>query len=208
MIVDYFAGQQDEIVQHAGPGHWNDPDTLLLGNYGLSYEQSKHQLAVWAILAAPFLISNDLRKISPEIKELLLNREIIAINQDPLGIQGRLLNKGYNMEMWVRPVSPIVRGQHSYAVAFASRRTDGHPHAFNVTLKDMNLNNEFGYQVKVRNLNLSLNLDILLFFPLVALFSQDLFRPHKHTSKVFQSDILTERVNPTGVNFYKFIPIE
>lgn len=154
MIVDYFAGQQENIVQHAGPGHWNDPDTLLLGNFGLSVDQSKHQLAVWAILAAPFLISNDLRHIAPEIKELLLNREIIAIDQDPLGIQGKLINKGSNMEMWARPVMPIVWGQYSYAIAFVSRRTDGHPHAFNVTLKDMNLGNEFGYQVKVRIVSL------------------------------------------------------
>jgi hypothetical protein len=82
--------------------HWNDPDTLLLGNFGLSLEQSKHQLAIWAVISAPFLISNDLRKIDPEVKELLLNREIIAINQDPLGIQGKRINAGYNIEMWAR----------------------------------------------------------------------------------------------------------
>ena len=62
---------------------------LLIGNYGLSYEQSKVQMAVWAILAAPLLISTDLKAIRPEYRDILLNKEIIAINQDKLGIQGR-----------------------------------------------------------------------------------------------------------------------
>lgn len=124
-------------------------DTLLHGNYGLSYDQSKAQLAIWAILAAPFLLSTDLRTIKPEIKELLLNRDIIAVDQDALGIQGRLINKGYDIEIWARPVLPIVNGQQSYAIAFTSRRTDGHPYGFKVTLNDLNLKNEFGYIVKV-----------------------------------------------------------
>lgn len=64
---------------------------LVLGNYGLSYEQSKSQLAVWTVLAAPFLLSNDLATVQPEIRELLLNKEIIAANQDPLGIQGLMV---------------------------------------------------------------------------------------------------------------------
>lgn len=122
----------------------------MLGNYGLSYDQSKAQLAVWAILAAPFLISNDLRAIKPEIKELLLNKEIIAIDQDPLGIQGKRVNQGYSMEIWARKVLPKVGENYSFAVAFVSRRTDGHPYAFNVTLKDFGLENQLGYEVKVR----------------------------------------------------------
>lgn len=79
----------------------------------------------------------------------MLNRDIIAVDQDDLGIQGRQVNKGNGMEVWTRPILPKVNEQLSYAVAFVSRRTDGHPHDFNVTLKDLNLENEFGYQVKV-----------------------------------------------------------
>lgn len=150
-IADYFAENQSRIAPHAGPGHWNDPDTLLLGNYGLSYDQSKAQLAVWAILAAPFLISNDLRDIKPEIKELLLNSEIIKVDQDPLGIQGQRVNTGNNIEVWTRPVEPIVNGHYSYAVAIVSRRTDGHPHGFNVTLKELSLDYPNGYIVKVKS---------------------------------------------------------
>ena len=66
---------------------------LIIGNFGLSYEQSKSQMAIWAIFAAPLLMSNDLRSISAEHKAILLNREVIAVNQDPLGIQGRRIYK-------------------------------------------------------------------------------------------------------------------
>lgn len=183
-ISDYFAENQARIAPHAGPGHWNDPDTLLLGNYGLSYDQSKAQLAVWAILAAPFLISNDLRDIKPEIKELLLNSEIIKVDQDALGIQGQRVNTGNNIEVWTRPVEPIVNGHYSYAVAIVSRRTDGHPHGFNVTLKELSLDYPNGYIVK------------------------DLFNHHLKTYNFYQTEVRKERVNPTGANMYKFIPIE
>ncbi|CAG9798318.1 unnamed protein product [Chironomus riparius] len=182
--ADYFAEHADRVSPHAGPGHWNDPDTLLLGNFGLTYEQSKAQLAIWAIIASPFLLSTDLRTITPEIKELLLNREIIAIDQDPLGIQGKQLKKGYGIEVWVRPVLPRIGNEYSYAVAFVSRRTDGHGYAFPYTLADLELKNKNGYIVK------------------------DLFNLKRSTFEMQENDMTEERVNPTGANFYKFTPIE
>lgn len=66
---------------------------LIIGNFGLSYEQCKTQMAMWAILAAPLLMSVDLRTIRPEYKAILQNRKIIAVDQDPLGIQGRRIYK-------------------------------------------------------------------------------------------------------------------
>jgi len=66
---------------------------LIIGNFGLSYEQSKVQMAIWAILAAPLLMSTDLRTIRPEYKAILQNKKIIAIDQDKLGIQGRRIYK-------------------------------------------------------------------------------------------------------------------
>lgn len=92
-IIDYYGDNQDSIVPNAGPGHWNDPDMLIVGNFGLSYEQSKTQMALWAILAAPLLMSVDLRTIRPEYKAILQNKKIIAVDQDPLGIQGRRIYK-------------------------------------------------------------------------------------------------------------------
>ncbi|KAG8243609.1 hypothetical protein J6590_042011 [Homalodisca vitripennis] len=88
-IMDYFARKQDSIADYAGPGHWNDPDMLLIGNFGLSVSQAETQMAVWSILAAPLIMSTDLANISPEFKAILQNQRVIAINQDPLGIQGR-----------------------------------------------------------------------------------------------------------------------
>lgn len=139
---------------------------------------------MWAVIAAPFLISNDLRTIKPEIKELLLNREIIAVDQDALGIQGKQLRKGNGVEVWVRPVLPIIGNEYSYAVAFVSRRTDGHGHAFPYTLADIDLQNKYGYEVK------------------------DLFNLKRSTFTMQQSNSIEERINPTGANFYKFTPLK
>lgn len=73
-ITEYFAANQSRIQPHAGPGHWNDPDMLLIGNFGLTIEQSKTQMAIWAILAAPLIMSNDLKNVRPEFEEILLNK--------------------------------------------------------------------------------------------------------------------------------------
>lgn len=66
------------------------PFQLVIGNFGLSHDQQESQMALWAIMAAPLFMSNDLRNICPRSKELLQNRHVIGINQDPLGKQGQL----------------------------------------------------------------------------------------------------------------------
>ncbi|XP_050673120.1 alpha-N-acetylgalactosaminidase isoform X1 [Leptidea sinapis] len=147
-IIDYYGNHQDTIVPNAGPGHWNDPDMLIIGNFGLSYEQSKTQFAIWAILAAPLLMSVDLRTIRPEYKAILQNRKIIEVDQDPLGIQGRRIYKHRGIEIWSRPVLPIQGQYYSYAVAFVNRRTDGTPSDVAVTLRELGLNNPSGYRVE------------------------------------------------------------
>ena len=65
---------------------------FIIGNFGLSYEQSRTQMAIWSILAAPLIMSNDLRSIRPEMKAILQNKNGLSIDQDPLGIQGRRLS--------------------------------------------------------------------------------------------------------------------
>ncbi|XP_017837279.1 alpha-N-acetylgalactosaminidase-like [Drosophila busckii] len=180
-ITDYFAKNQDRIQPHGGPGHWNDPDMLLLGNYGLSYDQSKLQMAIWAIMAAPLIMSNDLASVRPEIKDILQNRHVIAVNQDPLGIQGRRLLVKNNIEVWRRPITPEApSGEYSYALAFVSRRTDGAPYSISFTLKELYLNNLKGYGVQDLYKN---NLDMGVF----GLESQ-----------------FKTRVIPNGVTFFKF----
>lgn len=101
-VTDYYSKNQDRVQPHAGPGHWNDPDMLLIGNYGLSIDQSKTQMAIWAILAAPLLMSADLKNIRPEFREILNNRHAIAVNQDKLGIQGKRVHFENNIEVMKR----------------------------------------------------------------------------------------------------------
>lgn len=72
---------------------------LIIGNYGLSLDQARVQMAVWSVLAAPLLMSVDLATIRPEFKEILLNKEIIAVDQDPLGKQGLRIWNSSNCEV-------------------------------------------------------------------------------------------------------------
>jgi len=147
-IIDYYGDNQDSIVPHAGPGHWNDPDMLIVGNFGLSYEQSKSQMALWAIWASPLLMSVDLRTIKPDYKAILQNRKIIAVNQDILGIQGRRIYKEKGIELWARPITPVVKIDFSYAIVFLNRRTDGTPSEVSVKLNELGLTHDAGYRVE------------------------------------------------------------
>ncbi|CAH1640393.1 unnamed protein product [Spodoptera littoralis] len=87
-IMTWFGDHQDEFVKFAGPGHFNDPDMLVIGNSGLTVDQARVQMAVWSILAAPLIMSADLSTMKSEFKEVLLNKDVIAVNQDVLGKQG------------------------------------------------------------------------------------------------------------------------
>ncbi|XP_050821034.1 alpha-galactosidase A isoform X2 [Gopherus flavomarginatus] len=98
---------------------------LVIGNFGLSWDQQLTQMALWAIMAAPLLMSNDLRHISPQAKWLLQNKDVIAINQDPLGKQGYRITKDNNFELWERPLSG-----GAYAVAVMNRQEIGGPQIF------------------------------------------------------------------------------
>lgn len=103
-IINWYGDHQDEMIPAAGPGHWNDPDELIIGDFGLNFEQSKAQFAIWSVMASPLIMSNDLRKISPWAKEILLNSEVIAVNQDKLGKMGRRVQGGLS-EIWARPLA-------------------------------------------------------------------------------------------------------
>ena len=90
--------------QNAGPGHWNDPDMLEVGNRGLSYEEQRSQMTMWSIMAAPIMISSDVRNMSNETKELYLNKDMIAINQDSLGVQGHRVSDDKGKQVWIKPL--------------------------------------------------------------------------------------------------------
>jgi alpha-galactosidase len=117
--MDEIGFQQDVLADYAGPGHWNDPDMLEIGNGGMTMTEYRTHFSLWALLAAPLLAGNDLRSMSKETKEILTNREVIAIDQDPAGHPAkRIIKRGY-LEIWVRS---LANGAH--AVGFFNRGTD------------------------------------------------------------------------------------
>jgi len=130
-IIQYWAKHQNVLVPAAKPGQWNDPDMLIIGDFSLSFDESKAQFAIWAIIAAPLLMSNDLRTISPEALSILRNKEIIAVNQDPLGIQGKRvwISSDKTQEVWARPISG-----DAVAVVFFNPGSDGAPVSISANL--------------------------------------------------------------------------
>ncbi|MGA2538836.1 MAG: alpha-galactosidase [Terracidiphilus sp.] len=96
---------QQPLASFAGPGHWNDPDLLQVGQPGLTDEESRAQFSLWAILAAPLVATNDLQSMTPEIRDILLNREVIAVDQDSAGIQGTRVRVEGQGEVWMRPLN-------------------------------------------------------------------------------------------------------
>jgi alpha-galactosidase len=93
---------QDGLQSYAGPGHWNDPDMLEVGNGGMTTDEYRAHFSLWSILAAPLLAGNDLRDMKPEIHDILTNKEVIAVNQDALGSQGRRMRKDGDLEVWAK----------------------------------------------------------------------------------------------------------
>jgi alpha-galactosidase len=100
-IVD----QQVGIESYAGPGHWNDPDMLEVGNGGMTTEEYRTHFSMWSILAAPLIAGNDLANMSDDTRSILTNKEVIAIDQDPLGSEGRRVWKDGDLEVWSRPLA-------------------------------------------------------------------------------------------------------
>ena len=107
---------QDGLRQYAGPGHWNDPDMLEVGNGKMTMSENRAHFSLWSMIAAPLIAGNDLRTMKKEIVEILTNREVIAIDQDSLGIQGYRYNIADSLEVWVKP---LMKGD--WALCFLNR---------------------------------------------------------------------------------------
>ena len=77
------------LAEYAGPGHWNDPDMLEVGNGNLTYEENKTHFSLWCMMAAPLILGNDIRKLPDDKKtlDIISNNDMIAINQDKAGMQ-------------------------------------------------------------------------------------------------------------------------
>jgi alpha-galactosidase len=95
--------EQVPSAPYAGPGHWNDPDMLEIGNGRMTNDEYRTHMSLWALSAAPLLAGNDIRKMSDATKSILLNKEVIAVDQDPLGKQATPV-KNDNLETWIKPL--------------------------------------------------------------------------------------------------------
>lgn len=100
-IVDLQVG----IASYAGPNHWNDPDMLEVGNGGMTGDEYRTHFSMWAMLAAPLMAGNDLANMSAETKSILMNKAVIAVDQDPLGKEGERVKKDGDLEVWSRQLA-------------------------------------------------------------------------------------------------------
>mmetsp|Transcript_97812 Transcript_97812/g.258335 ORF Transcript_97812/g.258335 Transcript_97812/m.258335 type:complete len:601 (-) Transcript_97812:230-2032(-) len=101
-IAEWYAERQDDIVLATGPGRWNDMDQLVIGNGNLSKEQMRAHMAIWCIAASPLWMGNDLRDLSGDAREVLMNPEIIKVNQQSTPGGRRIHNVAGSHEVWVR----------------------------------------------------------------------------------------------------------
>lgn len=115
---------QDGLRNYAGPGHWNDPDMMEVGN-AMSVNEDRAHFSIWAMLAAPLIAGNDLRDMSEEAKAILTNKDIIAVNQDKLGVQAFKYKVENDIEYWFKPLADkswammiLNRGEKSKTINF------------------------------------------------------------------------------------------
>jgi len=103
-MIDILDKERD-LAKYAGPGYWNDPDMLEVGNGGMTTEEYKTHFSLWCMLAAPLMAGNDLGNMSSETAEILKNDEIIALDQDTLGKQGFCYRDNGDYEIWIKKLA-------------------------------------------------------------------------------------------------------
>jgi alpha-galactosidase len=124
---------QAGLAKYASPGHWNDPDMLEVGNGKLTHDENITHMTMWAILAAPLIAGNNLTQMNDDVRAILTNREVVAIDQDKLGKQGDRVYAGNQMEIWSRPLA-----DGSIALAIFNVGTDRNTmHGMTLHLKDV-----------------------------------------------------------------------
>jgi alpha-galactosidase len=147
-IIDQMSG----LETYAGPGHWNDPDMLEVGNGGMTKEEYRAHFSMWAMFSAPLLAGNDVSNMTADTKEILLNKEVIAIDQDPLGQQARRVKQTGDLEIWSkqlqdggRAVALLNRG--SAATKMSVAWTDiGYPDGLSASVRDLWTTKDMGKQ--------------------------------------------------------------
>lgn len=102
----FNANSEQGLARWAGPGHWNDPDMLEIGNRGMEDpDMERSEMSLWALLAAPLIAGNDLATMDAATRATLTNREVVAVDQDPLGAQGHRVTQAGPIQLWVKPLA-------------------------------------------------------------------------------------------------------
>ncbi|RZF46257.1 hypothetical protein LSTR_LSTR017530 [Laodelphax striatellus] len=186
-VIDYVAAHPTIFRQFSGPGSWANLDVLAItGDSRLSLSQSKLQMAMWSIFPAPLLLTNNLKRMRKPLKDILIDRDVIAINQDFLGLPGKKMLNQDNLEVWIRKISPIHNKgssgntSYSFALVILNRELYGKPTAFKFTPKEFGMKHETGYQMK------------------------ELFRKFEHNKHVMPNSTISVRVDASSVVFLKF----
>jgi alpha-galactosidase len=129
---------QDGLRQYAGPGHWNDPDMLEIGN-GMPVNEERAHFSMWCMLAAPLVAGNDMRTMSAETRNILTNPDAIAVDQDKLGIQGFKYSANDGLEIWFKPLA-----DDQWAMCILNRNKE--PRKFAFDWKTENVTDSFAHR--------------------------------------------------------------
>ncbi|VDP72209.1 unnamed protein product [Echinostoma caproni] len=178
LIINKYVEQSELLAPLAGPGHWNDPDMLVLGNFGLSRDQERVQMGLWCMFAAPLIMSTEMDELNEESAKLLKNKMLISIDQDEGGHQAKFLGRKGSVQLWMRPLTSI---PNSWAIALFNTKQGGGPIHLPITLKEMGIP--------------SSNPDTDL-FELIDVFTEDDF------GVLLQTESVIMRINPTGIVMY------
>lgn len=122
--VMHILDKQEGLREYAGSGHWNDPDMMEVGN-GMTAGEDRAHFSMWCMLAAPLIAGNDIRNMTETTKSILTNKEVIAVDQDALGVQGFKYNDKDSVEIWFKPLAKgdwamcvLNRGSRSKKISF------------------------------------------------------------------------------------------
>lgn len=143
LSVTAILDKEADLYSYAGPGHWNDPDMLEVGNGGMTDTEYRSHFSLWCILAAPLIAGNDLRTMRPEIRDILTNKEVIAVDQDSLGSQGRRVLKTGDREVWAKQThdgsrAVVLLNRGSTETEITAKWEDlGYPGHLGATVRDL-----------------------------------------------------------------------
>jgi alpha-galactosidase len=113
---------ENGLEEFSGPGHWNDPDMLEIGNGKMSHDEYITHMSLWCLLASPLISGNNLTRMTPETLSILTNAEIIAVNQDRQGVQGHRVSQEGPLEVWVKPLA-----NHTLVIGLFNRGESRNP---------------------------------------------------------------------------------